>query len=504
MSTIPESHFVSMNPSVISAGGAALDMNALVLTKSGRVPIGAVQPFPTAPAVSNYFGPGSAEASFATIYFNGFNGSTKKPGNILFAQKNSGNVAAYLRGANVSGLTLAQLQALTGVLTITADGTPKTSGTINLSGATSFSNAATIILAAFTSPNFTVTYDSISGGFLFTSSSTGSSSSMLYATGSLSTASNLALTQSAGAVLSQGANPASNETAFMNAIVAKTQNWVTFSTVYDPDAGSGNTTKLNFAAWVNAQANRYAYVSWDPDASPTTTVPATTSMGYVLAQANSSGTALVYGADLTKAAFICGIAASLDWGRKNGRKNFAYLSQSGLVPDVTDITTATNLEANGYNYYGITGSPNPANVYQFLFPGSISGVYKWIASYIGQIKLNTDCQTALLAFLTQIGRVPYNDAGYALIRSALMDPINAALNFGTITKGVTLSSAEAAEVNNAAGVDIDSTLSAQGFYLQILDPGAVVRAAQGSPIVTLFYTDGESVNTINVASVEVQ
>lgn len=502
MSTIPASYFVNVIPAVLSAGGAALDMNALVLTKSTRVPIGSVLPFPTAQAVTNYFGAGSNESAFATIYFNGFEGSTKKPGNILFAQKNGGNVAAYLRGANVSSLTLTQLQALTGVLTITADGTPKTSGTINLSGATSFSNAATIILAAFTSPNFTVAYDSISGGFVFTSSTTGSASTMLYATGSLSTANGLGLTQAAGAVLSQGANPASSENAFMNAIIAKTQNWVTFATVFDPDAGSGNATKLNFANWANSQGNRYAYVAWDSDASPTTTVPATASMGYLLAQTSSSSTALVYGTDLTKAAFICGVAASLDFTRKNGRKNFAYLSQSGLVPDVSDVTVANNLKTNGYNFYGAVATANQG--FQFLFPGSISGPFDWIDSWVSQVWMNNAFQLALLEFLTQIGSIPYEETGYTLIRKACMDPIDAALNFGAIRPGVTLSSAQAAEVNNAAGMDIDKVLSAEGWYLQILDASPQVRAARGSPPMTFWYMDGQSVNNINLASIAVQ
>lgn len=500
MSSIPASHFVSVIPSVLSAGGAALDMNALVITKSTRIPIGTILQLPTAQAASDYFGPGSSEAVCATIYFNGFDGSTRKPGNILFVQKNGGNVAAYLRGASIASAGLTALQALTGVLVITADGVVKTSGTINLSGATSFSNGATIIQAAFTSPNFTVTYDSISGGYLFTSNSTGASSTIIFATGSLSTP--LALTLQTGAVLSQGAVGQSSESGFMNTVIASTQNWVTFMTNFDPDAGSGNSQKMNFASWAAAQNNRFAYVCWDSDASPTTTNPATASMGYLLAQADTSGTALVYGTSFDKAAFICGCIASLDFARTNGRKNNAYLSQSGLTPDVTNVTVAANLEANGYNYYGSAATAN--DEFQFLFPGSISGNFAWIDSFIGQVWLNNNFQLAILSFMTQIGSVPYNAAGYALLRQACMDPINQALNFGAIRPGVTLSAAQIAEVNNAAGVAIDRVLSTQGWYLQILDATPQVRVARGSPPCTFWYTDGGSVNTINLASVMVQ
>jgi len=504
MSTIPASHFVSVTPSVLAAGGAALDMNALMITKSSRVPIGTVAQFTTAAAVASYFGPGSNEANAATIYFNGFDISTKKPGVLLVAQKNGGNVAAYLRGGNVSGYSLSQLQALSGTIILTVNGVLFTSSTINLSSATSFSNAATIIQAGFTSPTFTVTYDSISGGFVFTSSTTGPSSTITFATGTLSGAAGLSLTASSGAVTSQGAAPASNEVQFMNGIIAITTNWVTFFTNYDPDQGSGNTDKMNFASWANSQGNRYAYVAWDQDATPTTTVPATTSMGYLLAQSGSSSTALVYGTDYTKAAFICGCAASLDFNRTNGRDTFAFLNQSGLSPDVTDVTTASNLESNGYNYYGIAA--NAKQQWQFLYPGSISGKFLWLDSWISQVWLNSSLQGALMNFLLQIGSIPYNSDGYALVRQACMGPITAALNFGAIRKGVTLSTAQIAEINNAVGTGANAAavVSSQGFYLQIQDAAPSVRAARGSPPITLFYADGQSIQNINIASIAVQ
>jgi hypothetical protein len=47
-------------------------------------------------------------------------------------------------------------------------------------------------------------------------------------------------------------------------------------------------------------------------------------------------------------------------------------------------------------------------------------------------------------------------------------------------------------------------LSTTGYYLQILDPGAIVRGGRGSPKCTLWYTDGGSVQKINLASIDVQ
>ena len=144
MSTIPASELVSVTPSVISAGGTGLDIIGLILSTSTRVPVGTVASFPNAIAVEDYFGPTATEATIAGIYFQGYEGATKTPGSILFTQYNSAAVAAYLRGGNVSSVTLTQLQGYSGTLSVTINGTVK-SASISLSGATSFSNAAEII-----------------------------------------------------------------------------------------------------------------------------------------------------------------------------------------------------------------------------------------------------------------------------------------------------------------------------------------------------------------------
>ncbi len=62
----------------------------------------------------------------------------------------------------------------------------------------------------------------------------------------------------------------------MTALTQITQNFVSFHCMFDPDGGAWgtNTQKMLFASWTNAQNNRYAYVAWDRDLSPTTTVPA--------------------------------------------------------------------------------------------------------------------------------------------------------------------------------------------------------------------------------------
>lgn len=578
MTTIPASAIVDVNPGVLSAGGAALDLNGLILSTSARVPIGTVSSFPDAAAVSNFFGGSSDEATIAGIYFNGYDNSTAKPGAILFAQYNIAAVPAYLRGNDVSALTLAELQALNGVLGILIDGVLK-QATINLAAATSFSNAAgriadslgiqgaqvatvtgsiggttltvtaiasgvlavgdvlsgtgvvatTYITAqltgvtgsvgtysvsdsqtaasqAITAFAAAVQYDSVSGGFIVYSSTTGPTSSMAFGSGALATS--LKLTSITGAVLSQGAAIATPE-AFMDDLVDVIQNWATFMLTFDPDAGSGNAQKLLFATWTNAQDDRYAFICWDTDASPTTTVPATSSLGYLLAQASFSGTCLIgeQAADIgsplvSLAAFECGAIASIDFEATNGRATLAFRSQTGLTASVTDRTVATNLIANGYNFYGAYATGNDQFV--FFYPGSVSGPFLWQDSYVNQIWLNNAFQLALMVLLTQALSVPYNPAGRAQIESALADPINAGLNFGAFRAGVVLSAAQIAAVNAAAGANIAPTLQTRGWYLKVGDASPAVRQTRGSPPCTFFYMDGQSVQQIDLASIALQ
>lgn len=493
MSSIPASEIVNVIPGVLNAGGSALALNGVILTQDPAVPIGTVKSFPTADTVSAFFGPSSQEAALAAIYFRGANNATKVPGALFFAQYAASAVAGYLRGASLAGMTLTQLQALSGILTVTVNGTAKTSSSINLSAATSFSNAATIIAAGFTSLGATVAYDSVRQAFTFTSSTTGNSSSVSFASNSLSAG--LKLTQATGAVLSSGSDVMTPGTA-MDSVKAATQNWATFMTVFEPIVSD----KVAFSKWTNDQLNRFAYVGWDTDGSPTTTVPATSCWMYQVTQAGYSGSCPLYLAR-EDAAFVLGLTASLDFARTNGRKAFAFKNLDGLTPTVTDAGIAANLEANGYNYIGNWATAN--DDFTFLYPGTVSGPFGYMTKYVNQIYFNSQLQLALMNLLTTINSVPYNNQGYALIQAACADPINEALNFGTIRAGVTLSDLQIAEVNNAAGQDIANTLQTRGWYLQVKDPTPQVRQAGGTPVCTLWYTDGGDVLKITLASIAV-
>lgn len=507
---IPVSQLLSSTPSVLGAGGNPLSPNAVFLTTDPSIPPGTVQGFPSALAVQNWFGPTSNEAILAGFYFSGYSLAQSLPSILYFAQYNSAAVAGYLRGGSLSGVTLTQIQALSGILTIVIDSVSHVSASINLSAATSFTNAAALIQTGLDggtpTTTATCTYDSLRNAFVITSSTTGASSSVAFPTTD-SLATGLLLTAATGAVKSAGVVTAVPAT-LMNTIVSQQQNFVTFTNVTDPDAGAEPATiKLAFAAWVStatpAGQERFAYISWDSDLTPSTSNPASGSYGVAVVAAQYNGVCVIWDQTAgTKAAFICGTTACLNTNQTNGRISYAFKTAAGLVVDVTNATVANNLIANGYNFYGDYNEAG--NQFNWFQPGSVSGAWDWLDAYIDQILMNSDFRLALATGMSNINSLPYNGIGYGLMRSWLKDPIAKYLNFGAIQPNIPLSAGQAAEVNTAAGVKIDGVLSTVGWYLQILPASAQTRGTRGSPPSTFWYTDGGSIQKINLASIDVQ
>jgi len=489
--TIPASAIVSVNPGVVSSGGSALALNGVILTASSRVPIGTVTPFSSRDAVAAYFGALSPEAALAGNYFLGFDNSTIKPGTLLIAQYPQAAVPAWVRGQSVAALTITGLQAIAGTLTVTVDGTAYSADPIDLTAATSYSAAADLLTTALALPTgAAVSFDSIAQAFVITSGTTGAASTISAVTGTAAAALGFGF-----CTLSPGADAATPAQA-MDGVKAATQNWGAFMTAFEPSLAD----KLAFATWTNTQNNRFAYVVWDTDLGATV-ANNTACFGMQIKASDYSGTVPIYMSAAHAAAFL-GMVASIDFTRRNGRITFAFKGQSGLTPSVTDQTMGDILIGNGYNFYGAYATAN--DQFNFFCNGQVSGKFVWADAYVNQIRLNSQLQLANMVLLTNITSVPYNPDGYALIKAACMDPINEGLNFGSIRPGVTLSQLQAAAVNNAAGTQIDTTLSQRGWYLQVLDPGAQVRSERGSPVITLWYMDGGAVHRINIASIDVQ
>lgn len=406
-------------------------------------------------------------------------------------------VSAVTSGAFVVGLTVTGTSvAATTIITQLGSGTGGT-GTyyVNLTqtiASETLTGTATVAV---------VTFDSTSSAFVITSGIVGVASAIAFATGT--TAAALLLATATGAVLSQGAN-ALTPSAFMTGLITANSGWVNFMTMFDPDGGSGNAQKQAFAAWKNTAqgGNRFGYFCWDPDSSPQTSSNASTSLGQILKANNDSGTVLIWEGGATSdtglCAFALGWAASINYNQTNGRAVFAFRNQAGLVANVTDPVTAANLQANGYNFYGAYGAATANFVWEQT--GVITGPYLWADSFQTQVWLNTFFQNQLLTLFNNALSVPFTQGGVSLIQQTCQTVIAAGLLFGAFAPN-TLTSAQIAQVNAAAGNTIATSLQTQGYYLQITIPPQTTQVARGPWNITFFYIDRNSVQTLNLSSV---
>lgn len=494
---IPASHIVEVLPRVITGGSSDLELNGLLLSANPLISASTlVLSFPSARAVGDYFGVGSPEHIAADVYFTSYANKLLAPKAFFVARRIAEDVSGWLRGAKFGG-TLADLKAITdGSFVISIDGSAVEIDGVDLTTATSLSDVARSIQNGLdgVAPGTTATYSSLTGAFTITSGTTGDASEVGYADAA-ATGTDLSvllrLRQEDGAIASEGMN-ALMPSEQMYAVLAKTQNFVSFTTAYAVDV---EEAKL-WAAWASANYGwLYVCRSTDP-------LMVSRDSGADHASALKAGaydhTAVIYGG-LEDASFIMGVVASIAWQRVNGTITAAFKRQSGLAPQVVDEATAVILEGKNCNYFGNFATRNAEFV--FLYPGVLSASdYGFIDPYVNSIWLNNRLQVALMDGITSIGRVPYNVRGYTMIKAWMMDPVNEAKNNAAIEAGVTLSERQKSEVMNEAGLDISGELWTQGYYIQVLDPGASVRAQRGSPIISLWYTYGGAVQRIEVAS----
>lgn len=490
MSTIPLSKDFSITPNVVSPAGDALDANGLILSDSLLIPSGTVREFYQASEVSAILGSSSREYLAASLYFGGYDNSSVTPGTLLMSRIQTTAAAGYLMSGSLKGVPLTTLKALpSGTFSITVDGAAQTSSTVDLSAATSQSNIATLLTAALT--GVTVTWNATANVFIITSSTTGATSNVSFASTTALT-SGLKLTSATGAQTSAG-NDATSLTDTMNNIVDQNQNWIGLSSVVDFD----DAERLELAAWVNGKNSRYFYSLHDGNADALIANSSTAFVPTQLLPAGYAGVFPVYG-DYLDAVTALAYAASLNFDATLGRVPYKFRSFSGLTPKVTSLSAAEALESNGYNYYGAYRLNKTSGNY--AAPGNITGSFLWIDSFVGQVWMNANLVAAFYALFKNNQSYSYNAQGYASVQAAVIDVANAAINFGSIQRGVTLDNSQTKLIANVVGKDIASVLFSDGWYLYIPpQPGSsrITRELNG---VVFYYVDGQLIQSINMSS----
>lgn len=492
--TISASQIVAVTPRVINAGGTDLEITGLLLTTNPLCVFPGTLSYTSAEAVGAYFGVNSAEYAAAANYFLGYDNSFKKPKRLHFARFVQSAIAGMLIGGAAASMD--ELKAITaGGFNITVDGTEIKLGSLNFSTATTQSDIATIIDNAIDTTtddaDVTIAYNSNLNNFIVTSLTTGKTSSVSVATDTgQNCATLLGLSATAGATVSAGSD-ALTVAENMASITNITQNWVSFTTMTEVEA----SVAAELAEWANDSNGEYLYCCYTTNQADTS-VTASTNLPKTFAEANYEGVMVIFGG-LDYAILAMSIGACIDWDRNNGIVTWAFKTQSGLVASVTDDATAADCVQLAVSFYGKYATRNDDFI--FFYEGKmIGGKFGFVDAYVGNLWLRNALQVAIVNGLNQVGRVPYTDEGYTLIRAWCTDPINRALRNGVIDPGVTISEAQRAQLMYEIGEDVSSEILTNGYYLLIQDPGASARVNRDTPTLGLWYTYGGSVHRVEL------
>lgn len=398
---------------------------------------------------------------------------------ITSATTGAGSSVGYATDASPSG-SVADLAAALGLTQAT--------GATQVAGADSQS---------LTGP--AVTYDSQTQAFQFTSPTTGSASSVGYAaTGGSGTdlSAVLGLTEQAGAVLSPGLD-GMTLTDTMTGVLNYARDWVTFSTVFEPVLDE----KLELAQWCAGYDTRFVYILWDTD-NAAQVQGSTASAGYIInRQLELDGTCCVYNSAQLAAA-VMGAVACVNFDQREGRTTLAFRQFEGVTVTCDNDEDYDALLDNGYNCYADFATASAQ--FKFFQNGQVSGKFDWLDTYINAIGLKDALQLNILDLFAAVRSLPYNEDGYASVRTACLDTINRFVTFGAIRAGVTLSQTQKVQLLAEIGQDVSQTLESVGWYMQVTDPGAVVRGQRGTPNCAFYYMDGGSIQKIVMSATAIQ
>lgn len=277
-------------------------------------------------------------------------------------------------------------------------------------------------------------------------------------------------------------------------------NGLTFDTVLTPANNQAAAT------WVGTQ-QKQIFSALTDTSSDATTAGNTSALGPWLSSQNIDGVTAIYGEDTLDAALALAWMASLSFSTVEGRQSLAYVQDaSGLIsPSVTDGGVASTLISNGYSFYG--SYANGSSAFQFMRPGQVSGKFLWADSYVNQIWLTSNLTSDLVNLLLTKGNIPYNIQGDTLAEASIKDTLKQAFSFGAIRSGIALTSLQQKLINNAAGnTTAANSVMTTGYYFKpnISTAPASNRVKRTTPPGQLWYSDGQSVQTINLSSIEVQ
>jgi hypothetical protein len=387
-----------------------------------------LQVFTSASSIGQVFGTTSPEFLAGENFFS----QSPNPQFVYIGRWNQAASPAQLIGGVVK-FSVSQLAGSGGTLSLTVNGTLVTSATINLTGASSYAAIAALVQAAFTSPPFTITWDPINTRFVITTTLTGATATISFATGvAASIGGVMGLMAVTGGTLSQGA-ALETPLACMNAMINISSAWYgcMFAPTNPGDLAIADHQAI--AALIESTGGTspriYGVNVMDPNALLSSSV---TDLPFLLSAANYDRTFSQYSStDEYAIASLYGRGFTTNFTANNTVITLKFKTEPGVIAETLSEQQAAVLTAKNcnvfVNYSNGGAIIQQGNMASGLFFDEVQGV-DWFCNAL---------QTADWNLLTgSPTKIPQTDAGTIQLVNASESACIAAVNNGLVGPGV--------------------------------------------------------------------
>ena len=469
-----------------------------------------VKKFNNASSVGDFFGTNSDEYVRAVKYFKTSTQALNLPPYLYFGKWINTALAPYVFSSTIltPNNKLIELKAITsGNFTMSINGIVYATNIINLSTATSLSDASTKLVAKMKVDNptipasFNIVYNSVTNKFTASLTETGSLTTLSFATSNTNNglADLFQLSETQGAILSQGANVM---TTADNLNYLKKNFTDQYSLIFVNDLNSTltNIVKLDVAIWISEQES-CAFFCWSDEIAITQTND-TTSIHYLITQNKLNNTVIFAGTtgkeNIINSAFAAGgIFASIDLSTPNSAMTLAWKSQDGLLPTVTDTEIAKILFDKNVNYYNKAKLSGGNTSFDFFMPGSISGFWKFIDNHIAQIYISSQIQGDLATLFTSTPEITSSNIGLSQIRTTICSSMEKIVATKLIVKGLMFSTTTTQSIQ--AIYDTNALeLTLKGYIIKNDLPTDIQRQLRTNSNWYVLYAKGSAINVLPI------
>lgn len=428
-----------------------------------------------------YFGKATAEYEQLQKYFGFVSKNGNAPEKVIVARWYKENTAAFIKGKKVTSnmTTLGAIE--NGSFRISLDDVSAEITGLDFTSASAYSDIALIIQNAL-QPNFsgaTVVYNSVTGGYIITSPTTGKDSKTGGVT-SLDSSESTDVSELLGladGVLSQGVD-AESFADFCDRIYHANTSGYSITTLEDLTEedivpavkwlqttlnGQSYNTKVRLVFNKNDRTEAKALSS---------TLDAEGYTGYVICYDPNNEFINV---------LDCAICASIDYQVDGGSINFNFQPAVGYTPittlgtvidyqqGLTNSSVVEDLNSNFISYVYSVGFGNQEQVYYGY--GLMAGSFGTESVQVDESALETAIQTSVINGLTALNKVPLRGQDATdLISSLLASPISQFVKNGVIAQEGTLTAAERASIAQMTGnANAADSLEMSGYYYMIYD-----------------------------------